>query len=112
PWPRRSASANSPSSRPAGPTCSTPMPPIGPRPAPMYRHLDGRPVPRRIPRSEMRPLRIRCRLLSAVAGDFALPLDALLYYAQHRESLGEQLLTRPGEKADMTGAPLETLPLA
>lgn len=67
----------------------------------------------RLKRSAFRPLKITAALQCGVLGDIALPFDALLYYAVHREQYGRQYLTIPGEATN--GAPTAadtSLPLA
>ena len=44
----------------------------------------------------LEPLLITAYMQSPVAGDFSLPLDAILYYQAHREVLGPQVATVPG----------------
>lgn len=48
---------------------------------------------------EHEPLRVRAYLQTGVISDAYLPLDAVLYYLVHREHLGEQVMTIPGEPA-------------
>lgn len=54
-------------------------------------HLYNRPKA-----SAYTPLRIRAYLRCGVVGDSTLPIDAVLYYAEHRHALGPQMLTISG----------------
>lgn len=42
------------------------------------------------------PLRIRAYLRTGIVGDSTIPIDAVLYYAEHRHVLGAQMMTVPG----------------
>lgn len=54
-------------------------------------------ISNRAKRRGYRPLQITAHLQSPVVGDPLLPIDAVLYYAAHREALGARWVSLPGE---------------
>lgn len=60
-------------------------------------------------RYDLEPLHIRAWLRTAVVADQWLPLDGVLLYQAHRDAMGPQIVTIPGE---YSAQGISTLPLA
>lgn len=67
---------------------------------------------RRARRALRVPLRITAWLQAPVVGDPLLPIDAVLYYAAHREMLGARVVSRSGGLTPSEGERVPTLPLS
>lgn len=65
---------------------------------------------KRLPRSAFSPLLITARLRCGVVSDGFLPIDSILYFAQHRMALGPQLVTLPRQMVSV-GEGAGALPL-
>lgn len=67
---------------------------------------------RRARRNSYVPLMITARLRCGIISDGLLPIDSVLYFAQHRQARpGEQVITRSREHAIVSDGPLDVLPL-